>query len=250
MSCFGIRMTVFIAAAFAAIVLFTPFAAAQFNTPGDFNPRQTGQKSATDLTQVAMLADAASIKPGQKFHLAFVFDIAETWHLYWRNPGAGAAPPFVKIDAPSGFEVGEMQWPRPKVFESDIGDMYGYEKKLILYVPVKAPEMVPGGMVMFSADINWAVCDVNKCLIGKVTRTLSIQTGSSGALQPATQPDPVIKQHRKRLPQNVDDVPGASATFENGMLTVTGPALGKTTATLFPGGQSGVDFENPVFFVP
>ena len=50
-----------------------------------------------------VMVDTTAIAPGQPFTVAFRFDIAEEWHIYWRNSGDSGMPPSVRWQLPEGF---------------------------------------------------------------------------------------------------------------------------------------------------
>lgn len=233
------------AAGLAAAIAIATAAPAQFTPHSPGSPRQT-VRAATDVTDVRLETDVARILPGSTFHLLVVFKAREKWHLYWKNPGAGAAAPEVSVKAPLGFEVGEICWPRPKIISSAVGDMYCHEGEFALFIPVTAPDSLRDGAVMFSAEIAWAVCDDDVCLIGNVSRQTTIET--FGPVIPGGETrsrlSPLAVKHAARLPIQVKTADDAMATFENGKLTITGPAHGHGEAAFFPNGAAGVTYSN------
>lgn len=233
------------AAGLVAAVALTAAAPAQFTPLGPGSPRQPA-RAATEVTEVRLETDVARVLPGSTFHLLVVFKPREKWHLYWKNPGAGAAAPEVSVKAPLGFEVGEIRWPRPKVLSSAVGDMYCYEGEFALFIPITAPDSIRDGAVMLSADISWAVCDDDVCLIGNVSRQTTIETFGPVIPGGETQPrlSPLAVKHAARLPIQVKASDEAKATFENGKLTITGPAHGHNEAAFFPNGAAGVTYNN------
>jgi len=68
-----------------------------------------------------------------------LFDLAEGWHLYWRNPGETGIAPKLGLDVP-GHDVGEIGWPTPQTFREADGlfTTYGYEGRVLLSAPIEA----------------------------------------------------------------------------------------------------------------
>lgn len=202
-----------------------------------------GRKTAEDLVGVRLIADVKSIGPGQTFHLAVIFDIEPQWHIYWRNPGQGAPPPNIRIEAPDGFEVGEVLWPRPMEEDSPIGLTYVYKKQAALFVPIIAPDNLTEGSATIRADIRWAVCK-ELCLLGRGGASIDVKTTES-TTQTAPNPDPLLTKLKARLPKSLTTTDGGSVAFGGSTLTLTGPAMGLETLTFFPGESPGVSYSEP-----
>ena len=147
--------------------------------------------------KVELLANVASIKPGEPFIVGIRFTMQPHWHVYWLNPGDSGMPPQVKWKLPEGFTVSELQFPVPKKFEQP-GDMvgYGYEDEVLLTATVTPPkELKQGTAVPIAADVSWMVCQ-EMCLLGDATLSLEIPT--SGASSPAN--EQLFKTWADRLP--------------------------------------------------
>ena len=142
------------------------------------------QRTGEDLVQTELLANVASIQPGQSFKLGLRFTIEPGWHIYWINPGDSGQPPEAKWHAPDGFAISALQFPIPKRFDQ-AGDLvgYGYEREIMFIVDATAPKNVkPGSTISISADVSWLVCE-DVCLPGK--RTISIDVPVSDQSAPA-----------------------------------------------------------------
>ncbi|CAM9346758.1 unnamed protein product, partial [Discosporangium mesarthrocarpum] len=86
-----------------------------------------------------------------------LFDLAEGWHLYWRNPGGTGIAPELGLSAP-GHELGEVAWPAPLTFVEAGGlfTTWGYEGSVLLSAPItRAPGATSG---MIEADTRVLVC--------------------------------------------------------------------------------------------
>jgi len=244
-TCFAQCRFSLVALALAATLVLLSSAAAQTapGRPGGFGP----QRGSDELVKLRVATDTAAIKPGGTFHLVFIFDIEPDWHLYWKNPAAGAAPITINVTAPHGFVVEDVRWPRPTAFESPVGAMFGYAKQVALYVPIRAPmESVPDAAAL-RYDVGWAVCDDQRCVMGQRQdmHTISRGVDSGGASESELQR--IIRRHRTRLPMNANDTSDIEVRFEGETLTVTGPAQGHRTAELFPNPTPGVSFGEPEF---
>jgi DsbC/DsbD-like thiol-disulfide interchange protein len=128
-----------------------------------------------NLVQAELLADVATIKPGQPFTLGVRFRIHEKWHIYWKYAGDSGLPTKINWHLPPGFEPGELQFPIPKRIELP-GELvnYGYEDEVVLMTQVTPPrDLKSGATVDLLADASWLVCE-NACIPGKVSMKLSL----------------------------------------------------------------------------
>ncbi len=67
----------------------------------------------SELVQAELLAEPASIVPGQPFWVAVRLRMKAGWHTYWRNPGDSGEATTIAWQLPSGFEAGPIVWPAP-----------------------------------------------------------------------------------------------------------------------------------------
>ena len=203
-------------------------------------PNPPGPNSADHLVAVNMVTDVQRVGPGQTFHLALIFDIEPQWRIYWKNPGEGAPPPQIKVQAPSGFEIGQTMWTRPRAFKTPVGPVYAYEGQAVLFVPVKAPMPLADGRVTLHAEIKWAVCK-DVCVLGEARRSVTVETTHRPVESPQVA-NPILLKHRMRLPGSLDTVSGASVTFDGTLLSIIGPAQGEKKAAYFPAHSRGVTY--------
>lgn len=143
-------------------------------------PARAAAPAPADLVKAELLADVASVKPGQPFHAGVLLKIKPKWHVYWKNPGDSGLPTRVKWNLPPGWKAGELQFPLPDRFDQP-GDVvgYGYHDAVMLITTLTPPADLPaGGPVELSADVNWLVCEAI-CVPGKAKLTLSLPAGDS-----------------------------------------------------------------------
>ncbi len=75
--------------------------------------------------RVRMTSDAEALSGGDSFRIGVLFEMPAGWHIYWKRPGQSGLPTEIAFSAPSGFTLGEAQWPAPGRFEQ-IGGLIGY----------------------------------------------------------------------------------------------------------------------------
>lgn len=141
--------------------------------------------AAEERVNARLVADVEAVQPGQPFHLGVAFELGEDWHVYWHNPGEAGLATEVQFEAPEGFAVGDLRWPRPIEFKSP-GDIvsYGYEKQVLLAAEVRPPGDLPEGKnVEFTAEVSWLACDENVCVPGdaRVSLALPVRSGAGSA---------------------------------------------------------------------
>lgn len=233
--------TFFTLAAVSAAGMFTGAAAGQFDMQ-----QQNRTPTAANTVSMKMIASGDEIMPGETIHLAVEFTIKSGWHMYWKNPGAGAQAPQVNVDAPEGFTIGETRWPRPIVIGSPVGDMYSYKDSFALFVPVTAPKNLGDGQAAFTINVAYAVCDEDMCLFGKAEDRVNVGTTSSTVRTLEARPVPqIIARHRPRLPQPLDGNVGGDdgeAVLNDHQLRVTVPAADGREVTFLPHHSPGVTY--------
>ena len=72
-----------------------------------------------ERVHVRLLSEHTSVRAGSPFALGLQFDLADHWHVYWRNPGDSGEPPSLRWTLPSGFRAGEIEWPLPETIRDE-----------------------------------------------------------------------------------------------------------------------------------
>jgi thiol:disulfide interchange protein DsbD len=194
--------------------------------------------SASDLVKVRATADVEAIRPGARFQLAFVFDIEPHWHIYWKNAGVTGMPTEIDVEVPEGFHVGAPLFPRPRVFRDQLGPTYGYDRKVVIFMPITAPDEIAVDRVRFKADIAYLVCR-GMCLMGFDEKSVELPVTAAA---PSPSPDGVLAEFRGRLPKPVAKLEGLEVVFADGVLSLEGRAPVPGRANLFPLPVPGVTF--------
>ena len=148
--------------------------------------RGAGAAIPADLVKVEMVADVATIQPGQSFEVGVLFHIKPAWHIYWKNPGDSGLPTRIQWHLPEGFTASELRFPIPRRIELP-GDIinYGYEDEVLLKSIITPPKELTAASVELSADASWLVCE-KICVAGKGSASLSLPVGG--------EPKPANKQ--------------------------------------------------------
>ncbi|MDP2409208.1 MAG: protein-disulfide reductase DsbD family protein [Pseudolabrys sp.] len=199
-----------LAAAALAIAAFAAPAQAQYGTPQD----------TADLVRADLIAEPASIVPGQPFQVGIRLRMKEHWHTYWRNPGDSGSPTEVRWQLPEGFTVSELSWPAPQVLRVGPVTSFGYEGEAILLAQVTPPpNLAPGSNVSLRADIDYLVCE-KECIPGEASLALPLAVGASSGGDTGT-----FDAARAKLPQPSLWPASFSASADTIGVTVRGAAF-------------------------
>lgn len=129
-----------------------------------------------DLVKASLVADTDAVAPGGNFTLGIRFTIKPHWHIYWKNPGEAGDATRVKLSGPAGLGFGDVQFPLPTKIESDGGVTYGYEKEVMLMVPVTVSKDFATGETTIRAELTWQSCK-DTCIDGEAKVALTLPVG-------------------------------------------------------------------------
>jgi thiol:disulfide interchange protein DsbD len=176
-------LALLLAASFASLP--SSLAAAQPSSAGQARHTRASLVSATDAVQ-----------PGRPLRLGIRLQMEPGWHTYWLNPGDAGLPTRVKWTLPEGFRAGEIEWPFPIPFRQGPVVSYGYEKEVLLAVPIEVPASLTATEVGIAARVDWLECQ-ELCLPGRadLVLTLPVRTPARPALDA-----PAFTETRRRLP--------------------------------------------------
>ena len=123
--------------------------------------------------QVQLVADSASVAPGESFHAGLYFRLEEGWHIYWQNAGDSGEPPTITWDLPPDVQAGSILWPVPKRIDVEPFVNYGYEDEVLLPIPMQIATTLGGDRLVLAADVHWLVCK-EECIPGQAHLTLPV----------------------------------------------------------------------------
>jgi thiol:disulfide interchange protein len=161
-----------------------------------------------ELVKAELLADTSAIVPGKPFSVGLLLRMAPKWHTYWAFSGDAGLPTELKWKLPSGWKVGDIQWPIPlKTIDPGDIETYGYENEVLLMQEITPPQKLDNSTVKLSAEVNWLVCE-KICIPGSATPQLELPVSTTS--QSAN--SEVFARYRHLLPQNW---PGANVASAN-----------------------------------
>jgi len=159
--------------------------------------------AADEPTVVAdLLSDQTAIVPGQPLTVGVRLKLADSWHVYWKNPGASGLPVEIAWKLPAGFSAGEIQWPVPIRFELDGMINFGYEHEVVLLVDLNTPaNLAPDAKIELAASVNWLAC-ADLCVPGSADVKLSLPV--AGTRTPAPSRGDALAKARAVLPAKIE----------------------------------------------
>jgi thiol:disulfide interchange protein DsbD len=141
------------------------------------------------------------VQAGQPVWVGLQLTHQPEWHTYWRNPGDSGLPTQIELNLPAGITAGDVQWPLPHKLKAGNLTNYGYDKTVLLAVPLTvSKEYKPNASQTLDLQVraNWLVCRL-ECIPQEADFTLRIPVNSSYAPQAAAF-DAVQAQQPQALP--------------------------------------------------
>ncbi|MYA66867.1 MAG: hypothetical protein F4Y22_06315 [Gammaproteobacteria bacterium] len=131
--------------------------------------------------EVELIAETSNIVPGETAWLGLRLDPAEHWHTYWKMGGDSGEPTSLnEWIAPTGTQVGELQFPAPAwlpFYDTDLVN-FGYEEQVLHPVAVTIPADYEGESVELSTLAYWNVCDLI-CIPGEQRLSVTLPVGEA-----------------------------------------------------------------------
>ncbi|MDX2130997.1 MAG: protein-disulfide reductase DsbD family protein [Planctomycetota bacterium] len=151
-------------------------------------PGDAGFTLAAPRATARLVAEHAALRAGETEYLALTFEMEPGWHMYWRSHNATGMGPKVTWTLPSGFAVGEGQWPTPRrqVLPGDILD-HIYEDRLTIVFPVTVPKGAAGTTASLAASVRWMICS-DECVLERQDVALSVPLEASAESSPGAGP--------------------------------------------------------------
>lgn len=173
----------------ALVVLLVINAQLALSEDGEFDP-----------VSAALFASADGVTPGGTLWLGVLFKMEPGWHVYWKNPGDAGLPSRLNISAPKYLTVGDLQWPTPRKFDQAVGLVgYGYEKEVLLALPLAASSAAVSGDTAIEVVASWLACSMKLCVPGKKTFSYNVTVGKS----PGPQNENLFTPWRASLPEEI-----------------------------------------------
>ena len=123
------------------------------------------------------------VQAGQPLWVGLQLTHKPEWHTYWRNPGDSGLPTQIELSLPAGITAGDVLWPLPHKLKAGNLTNYGFEKTVLLAVPLNVTKQFKANATQ-TLDIqlhaNWLVCRL-ECIPQEGDFALRIPVNSSFA---------------------------------------------------------------------
>lgn len=162
----------------------------------------------TDQVRAALVAETASVHPGQTLTVGLHQKIIPHWHTYWSNPGDSGLATTLAWQLPPGASAGPIQWPIPNRFTQGPVTNHGYADEVTLLSQVKVPpDAKPGQPLVLQAKASWLVC-AEVCIPQSGQLSLSVPVVAKD--EPLGPSHALILQARAQLPSQPSWAVGAA----------------------------------------
>ena len=113
------------------------------------------------------IATDFSNETAQTFHVAIIFNIQPSWHIYWKNPGTTGIPTTVKWKLPEGLSEGMSYYSFPHRYDNEglIDYIHEDSAAIVTEIAIDDPEILTSGSLTIAANVDWLECE-NICVPG------------------------------------------------------------------------------------
>jgi len=204
-----------------------------------------------ELVRAELISETLSVRPGSVVTVALRLEIAEDWHIYWKNPGDSGLPTRVEWILPDGVGASGMAWPAPQIFEDDAALTYGYEGAVDLFVEIDVFCGFAGGPYLtIGARVEWLACR-DGCIPGSSEVELVIPVSDHEPLRDSRHQAYFdrVRGDMPRIPRNWQL--SAAAEPDRIVLSIglpTNPRTAPEQVVFFPENEAVVDHGAPQIF--
>mgnify|MGYP000964731189 FL=1 len=113
----------------------------------------------SDHAEGTLVFERSAATPGDSFLGALKLDLAEGWHVYWKNPGDSGLPPTAEWTPSPGVTFGDFRFPAPHAIPLATLMNYGYEQQVVLPFQIQiAADAKPGTEAPIGGKIEYLIC--------------------------------------------------------------------------------------------
>jgi suppressor for copper-sensitivity B len=154
-------------------------------------------------------ADRVAARQGELL-LGVQFEVAPSWHVYWKNSGDAGFAPMVTLAPTPGLSDTVFHWPAPSRFDLPGGLVaYGYERAVVYPLTAKLARGRPGAATLaLRADVDYLTCQID-CVPYRYTLSLDLPLAAERVPDPETAP--LIATWLARVPEPLRQQPGVRA---------------------------------------
>jgi thiol:disulfide interchange protein/DsbC/DsbD-like thiol-disulfide interchange protein len=113
----------------------------------------------SDHAEGTLVFERSAATPGDSFQGALKLDLADGWHVYWRNPGDSGLPPTATWTSAPGVTFGDFRFPAPHAIPLATLMNYGYEHQVVLPFQIQiAADAKPGQGILIGGKFEYLIC--------------------------------------------------------------------------------------------
>ena len=217
----AVRSLVISAALFCGTVIAQEFAIPNHKESAQefegFKEWETGKATqAQESYSISGKASVNSFEVNESFYIALNGKVADTYHVFWRNPGTLGLPITATLNAPEGFKVEGPYWAVPRRVVGDFSTSYSYE------VPIAVWKVTPTAIteqnVEFTITSTAQACnDIGIHAPETKTATISLSAGDG-----APNPDWAAEETKTEVLGDTPLTVTASQTVDKVTLNISG----------------------------
>ena len=160
-----------------------------------------GGEPEQSLTQASIISELDQATAGESFTIAIELEHAQGWHAYYRNPGGPGLPLEFDWQLPPGYELTQLHWPTPELYQSEDTTFYIYQGRYILLADILVPSTAKvGDQAVISVTPTWQLCDDKGCA-PPTSEELNINITIGDSQKLSQEHQQLFKTARSQLPQ-------------------------------------------------
>lgn len=154
--------------------------------------------------ETRLLVDASQVKPGDTVRVGVLYTLDPEWHVYWRNSGDAGLSTDTDFSSEQAT-FGELQWPAPRVFVDQAGEVYtfGYSDQVLFFTNATVSEAASGEFTV-RAEVDYLACKV-ECIPGNSTLERTVALGEAMSAAPDAV-NALFEQAQKNLTETEGEV--------------------------------------------
>jgi thiol:disulfide interchange protein DsbD len=161
-------------------------------------PLLAAQQDTTPRSEVRLVSDVASIRPGEPFTVGLHVTLDEGWRTPWKNAGDVGNGLIATWSLPGGFSADSFAWPVPERISHPPVASYGYHDEVVVLATITPPAGLEAGRsVRLGLSADFVVCG-HTCIPAHAERSLElpVRDAPPGPSRDAA----LIRRHADRLP--------------------------------------------------
>ena len=133
----------------------------------------------SDHAEGTLVFERSAATPGDSFLGALKLDLAEGWHVYWKNPGDSGLPPTAEWTPSPGVTFGDFRFPAPHAIPLATLMNYGYEQQVVLPFQIQiAADAKPGTEAPIGGKIEYLIC-ADICIPEDIEHTTTLRIAAA-----------------------------------------------------------------------